>query len=69
MRQSISSSSLELLGQTVGAGSLALLLEIDLHALEAELVGGDNIVDDYSVRHVLEDLCGVELVVETNDIV
>jgi len=41
------------------------LLEIDLHALEAELVGGDDIIDDDSVRHVLEELCGIELVVGT----
>ena len=40
-----------------------MLFEVDLHALEAELIGGDDIVDDDSLGHVPEELGGVELVV------
>jgi hypothetical protein len=53
----------EFLWQAVGAGASVFLFEIDLHALEAELVGGDNIVDDNPLRHVPKELGGIELVV------
>mmetsp|Transcript_21054 Transcript_21054/g.49952 ORF Transcript_21054/g.49952 Transcript_21054/m.49952 type:complete len:376 (-) Transcript_21054:59-1186(-) len=53
----------ELLGEAVGDGSSVLLLEVDLHALEAELVGGDDVVDDDPLGHVPQQLGRVELVV------
>ena len=53
----------EFLWQRIGNRSPVLLFEVHLHALEAKLVGGNNIVDDNSFRHVLEELGGVELVV------
>jgi len=53
------------LWQRLGDWSSVLLFEIDLHALEAEFVRRDDVVDDDSLGHFPEELSGIELVVRS----
>ena len=56
-RDSSSNSSLyasEFLGQAIGKRSPVLFLEILGHALEAEFVGGLDVVDNNSIGHVCQ---------------